>query len=950
MADQVITKQELIDAQKDAQSLDSVINGDDNTTVITRKNRSYPSIARAIKKIIETGGFEPFATESALKASVPVLTKKAAKALDTGKIWLWQDGAWNDTGLSELDRAKKYTDDVRFDATKQLSQFSNAKDAVVSQYRAEGMIAVADGRNAYAVGIDLENSVINHISFSVANLFPNQSVNLSIYERTVDGPYTYPGENTDKLVFTKDYVLDDLLGYKLVNEPIVISKLEFKIPTISATKKTRYLFVLTATSSFKMGVVAVSPSDPTLSGSLGGFYKTTDGWAFASLGTQRIAYSAEYKTDQVGSQSVASSESIIDKRLSENIGFYHYPTRNWTLFGRGFSAYSNQKFNKIGLWLSELSTTAQIDYRIIARPNSLANTVSWIGANYKDKEIFVSSVNVANKYASDNVEHLIEFDFDENLVPENHFVMILITARKADNSVSNFGIATYKDTTTSTRVDKGAYLIDNQSANYIDTGTAIAFVLSKVKKIKVDDAVSEIKNSLDNMPMLEQKTPIFEPILNAESTGLKVDLNGTVINQIGKQTVITSVVTHEPSISATATKTSTLNKSDSKVWISNPNEFLGYCNISNVVVTNTATGTALVSGVHYDVDAFGGKLIGLTSTVYSVSVSFTYTNQRYDLIQINPFTLAVTIKKGVERSQDPSEWMVEVDAPNRALCRVLVTGNNTEIVPLDEYISCGGKPYSASPELTALKIHNQSCLKRVFAKLNKGQNISLVGYGDSITAMGGYHTEDIPNENHDWYGFFATLPQDTQNAKVPTFNYESGSGGRMHIGWNWKLKEYLEKTYANTIKYWNYGVSGTDSTDGARDTRLQYPLSKNPDLVVVAFGMNDAGSSALYANLVKIVNTFKSAGADVVLMPVVRTPTLPFVNYQGDSWRQVNRFIYSAAIDSGAAYCPIDWYADDAHYGGMGINFKHFCTQNMFNHPGPYEYSIYGKILVSVFE
>ncbi|MBD1225762.1 hypothetical protein IDM32_19570 [Acinetobacter seifertii] len=78
-------------------------------------------------------------------------------------------------------------------------------------------------------------------------------------------------------------------------------------------------------------------------------------------------------------------------------------------------------------------------------------------------------------------------------------------------------------------------------------------------------------------------------------------------------------------------------------------------------------------------------------------------------------------------------------------------------------------------------------------------------------------------------------------------------------------------------------------------------------------------------------------------MPVIRTPTLPLVNYQGEDWRKVNRFVYSAAIDSGAAYCPIDWYVDDAHYGGMGINFKHFCTQNMFNHPGPYEYSIYGK-------
>jgi len=470
----------------------------------------------------------------------------------------------------------------------------------------------------------------------------------------------------------------------------------------------------------------------------------------------------------------------------------------------------------------------------------------------------------------------------------------------------------------------------------------IPFGVKSLKNVRVDsdNSGSNVVNS----------TPIFQPVLKAVSSGLNVNLAGTVIKQADKSTVLASVFMLDATAVATATKDSTLNKSGAKFWISNPNEFLGFCNISNVVVTNKANNTALTSGVHYEVDSFGGKLIGLTDTVYNVSVSFTHTMQRYDLIQINPFTLAVSVKKGVERTQDPSEWMVEVDPPCRALCRVLVTGNKTEIIPLSEYIACGGKPYVSKPEFDALRLHNQSCLKRIFAKLNKGQNISLVGYGDSITAMGGYHTEDIPNENHDWYGFFATLPQDTQTAKVPTFNYEGGGGGRMHTGWNWVLKDYLERTYLNEVMYWNYGVSGTDSANGARDQRLSYPLSKNPDLVVVAFGMNDAGSSALYTNLVKIVNTFKNAGADVVLMPVVRTPTLPYVGYQGEAWRQVNRFVYSAAIDSGAAYCPIDWYADDSHFGGMGISSKHFCTQNMFNHPGPYEYSIYGKILVSIFE
>ena len=112
MADQVITAQKLIDADKDATSLDTFINGTDSATVTTRKLRTYPSLAKAVKQVMETGGFEPFATEAALLASVPALPKKAAKALDTKKVWLWDGTKWNDTGLSEFDLAKNYTNNL----------------------------------------------------------------------------------------------------------------------------------------------------------------------------------------------------------------------------------------------------------------------------------------------------------------------------------------------------------------------------------------------------------------------------------------------------------------------------------------------------------------------------------------------------------------------------------------------------------------------------------------------------------------------------------------------------------------------------------------------------------------------------------------------------------------------------------------------------------------------
>lgn len=105
MAD-YLTAQDLLDAKVDAATLSDVVNSDETTEVTARLGEVYPSMAKAIYTIIQNGGFEPFLTQTALLASVPTVPKKAAKALDTKKVWYWNGSAWVDTGLSELDLAK----------------------------------------------------------------------------------------------------------------------------------------------------------------------------------------------------------------------------------------------------------------------------------------------------------------------------------------------------------------------------------------------------------------------------------------------------------------------------------------------------------------------------------------------------------------------------------------------------------------------------------------------------------------------------------------------------------------------------------------------------------------------------------------------------------------------------------------------------------------------------
>lgn len=54
MVDQVITTQELIDAQKDAQTLEEVVNGPANTNVTSRLGRIFPTLATLAQTIFTT--------------------------------------------------------------------------------------------------------------------------------------------------------------------------------------------------------------------------------------------------------------------------------------------------------------------------------------------------------------------------------------------------------------------------------------------------------------------------------------------------------------------------------------------------------------------------------------------------------------------------------------------------------------------------------------------------------------------------------------------------------------------------------------------------------------------------------------------------------------------------------------------------------------------------------
>ncbi|BAP65815.1 exo-alpha-sialidase [Acinetobacter baumannii] len=110
MADEIITRQQLIEASADAESLQKFISGSDIEDVLTRLGMIYPTLAKLVRILMETGGWKAYQTEAELLATTPTVNPSVGYAFDTKKMYLWNGTSWFNEGLSQLDQAKQYTD------------------------------------------------------------------------------------------------------------------------------------------------------------------------------------------------------------------------------------------------------------------------------------------------------------------------------------------------------------------------------------------------------------------------------------------------------------------------------------------------------------------------------------------------------------------------------------------------------------------------------------------------------------------------------------------------------------------------------------------------------------------------------------------------------------------------------------------------------------------------
>ncbi|WP_444905034.1 hypothetical protein ACJJIU_10080 [Microbulbifer sp. CnH-101-E] len=180
----------------------------------------------------------------------------------------------------------------------------------------------------------------------------------------------------------------------------------------------------------------------------------------------------------------------------------------------------------------------------------------------------------------------------------------------------------------------------------------------------------------------------------------------------------------------------------------------------------------------------GGKVQGLQDVpAFDVEITYDGYGLRYDLIEYDPFTGAVSVKEGTSRSYDPEEYIPTPSTDKRPLYLAYVYGNNCELIPLYpwEYGLFEGN----EREVLRRSAFNRRALQKTLGKLRKGNPLTFAGYGDSITAQRGGTWQTPNGTTRDTEPYYGDYPQDTKDL-WPRYDHGDGAGQvHQHLGWNW---------------------------------------------------------------------------------------------------------------------------------------------------------------------
>jgi lysophospholipase L1-like esterase len=250
------------------------------------------------------------------------------------------------------------------------------------------------------------------------------------------------------------------------------------------------------------------------------------------------------------------------------------------------------------------------------------------------------------------------------------------------------------------------------------------------------------------------------------------------------------------------------------------------------------------------------------------------------------------------------------------------------------------RPVIANPVITT-PVSKSDKFTTLIQKLNNGQNIKVVSLGDSIT-----------------YGWSSSKLVDMY-PKCPAYNL--------------MVIDYIKSKYNVDVTHTNLSVGGKSSSwalnyDSSKGyTPIKKACESNPDLIILAFGMNDGGGvtpETFTANINSMINTVKQRSPRTNVLVVgtcLPNPQLawrntsgnpPFLKYQA-SYRD-SLLIAETGWDN-AAFADVTLaHMELINSSGDNTNIAKLTGPKRYqdtagsnsNHPNDYMHRIYAQVCI----
>lgn len=465
--------------------------------------------------------------------------------------------------------------------------------------------------------------------------------------------------------------------------------------------------------------------------------------------------------------------------------------------------------------------------------------------------------------------------------------------------------------------------------------------------------------------------------------GLTIDLSAVTLEQFGVAKSLANVTLDAATIDANKVVSGYSLKYVAGVTHPVQNFFsidvaawLGYSSVAVESVVRESDSVTLVRGVDYAYSEHG-KIAGRANiAAFPVTVKFTGSKERYDAVVYDIATQALAVRKGMERPITAHEDLYRgkpLVGDIHLFNAYVIGGAIRELIPVWNWR--GLRNSLQDGPMNAMLDKGRRCLAKFRTKLLRGDGVVISGYGDSNTGLGGapyssaadYLPNRVGADGSPFGGpFYSSSAPEADFAAAymaAVGSYMVNGSSRYKSGPNWSLIESLIKSYGYTfaadkipaakeIIYLNHGIGGTTSSSangqGSNPERLAAMINpdgfRTPDLVVVAFGMNDSAAVPYVQNMSAIISSIRDSGADVIVVGPHLTNSTG-VRFTLTEWRLMHQRLSEVAEFYGAAFVPADLYHGGDFAGYAGISSYSLTRSNWYNHPGPYERRKFGEMI-----